>query len=217
MSQLQISRACFCCGFAMLLVMAPIYGAGSIDWQDPEPPEAQALAESVLNEDFNADKITYLQMHITTLVDRTTGIEGFGIAIDPNQVSLQDRLAALGAEETDTEVRIRLSGAILFDFNSADIRPDAERSLHEVLEVVEAFPSRPLRVEGHTDSIASESYNQKLSVSRAASVANWLTANGVESGRLKTVGWGEGRPVADNQTADGRQQNRRVEVIIEKG
>ena len=192
-------------------------GDDSTDWQDPEPPGAQALAESVLNEGFNKDKITHLRMNITTLVDRTTGIEGFGVSLGPNQLSLQDRLDALGAEETDTEVRIRLSGAILFDFDSSAIRPDAERALSEVLEVVRAFPGRPLRVEGHTDSIASEGYNQKLSESRAASVAEWLSAHGVDSGRLKTLGWGERRPVADNQTPEGRQQNRRVEVIIDKG
>ncbi len=216
MSQSPINRACFRCGVAVLFVAAPIYGAASIDWQDPEPPEAQALAESVVNEEFNQDKITHLQMHITTLVDRTTGIEGFGMALEPDKVSLQDRLDALGAEETDTEVTIRLSGSILFDFDSAAIRPDAERSLGEVLEVVKAFPSRPLRVEGHTDSIASEGYNQALSERRGASVADWLAAHGVEKTRLKALGWGESRPVADNGSPEGRQLNRRVEVIIEK-
>ena len=83
--------------------------------------------------------------------------------------------------------------------------------------MVKAFSGRPLRVEGHTDSIASESYNQSLSERRAASVAEWLEANGVERKRLKTVGWGESRPVADNASPEGRQLNRRVEIIIEKG
>ena len=188
-----------------------------LGWEDPEPPEAQALAESVVDQPFNADKTTQLRMHITTLVDRTTGIEGFATALDPGQTNLQDRLDALGAEETDTEVVIRLSGSILFDFDSADIRADAARSLAEVLEVVNAYPGRPVRVEGHTDSIASEAYNQTLSERRASSVAGWLAEHGVDSKRLRTVGWGEGRPAATNETPDGRQQNRRVEVIIEKG
>ncbi len=217
MSRSPINKVSLRCSAVLLLVLAPLGGAASVDWQDPEPPEAQALAESVVNEDFNHNKITHLQMRITTLVDRTTGIEGFGIALEQDKVSLQDRLDALGAEETETEVTIRLSGSILFDFDSATIRPDAERSLGEVLEVVKAFPSRPLRVEGHTDSIASESYNQALSERRGGSVADWLAAHGVEKDRLKTVGWGESRPVADNGTKEGRQQNRRVEVIIQKG
>ena len=188
----------------------------SIDWQDPEPPEAQALAESVVDEPFNADKTTHLRMHITTLVDRTTGIEGFATALAPGQTTLQDRLEALGAEETATEVVIRLPGSILFDFDSADIRPDAARSLGEVLEVVNAYSERPVRVEGHTDSIASEAYNQGLSERRASSVVDWFVARGVARQRLRAVGWGEGRPTATNDTPEGRQRNRRVEVIIEK-
>lgn len=219
MSRSPTSKSWALCVAAAVTLLAPARGAGagSIDWQDPEPPEAQALAEAVVDEPFNEDKVTQLRMHITTLVDRTTGIEGFGLALEPNRLNLQDRLDALGAEETDTEIRIQLSGSILFDFDSEAIRPDAERSLNEVLEVVKAFPSRPLRVEGHTDSIASEGYNQSLSERRAASVAGWLEANGVDSKRLKTVGWGESRPVADNASSEGRQQNRRVEIIIEKG
>lgn len=79
-----------------------------------------------------------------------------------------------------------------------------------------AYRERPVRVEGHTDSIASEAYNQTLSERRAEAVADWLAAHGVDRQRLRTVGWGESRPVATNDTPSGRQQNRRVEVIIEK-
>jgi outer membrane protein OmpA-like peptidoglycan-associated protein len=144
-------------------------------------------------------------------------IEGFTTAIAPTQTTLQDRLDALDAEETAAEVRIRLPGSILFDFDSAAIRPDAQRTLGEVLEVIQAYAGSPVRVEGHTDSIASDDYNQQLSEQRAASVVDWLAAHGVELARLETVAWGESRPLGDNDTAEGRQQNRRVEVIIEKG
>ena len=82
--------------------------------------------------------------------------------------------------------------------------------------LVEAFSGRPVRLEGHTDSIASENYNQGLSERRARSVADWLESHGIGSDRLKVKGWGETRPAADNSTAEGRQQNRRVELIIEK-
>jgi len=202
---------------------APANG-GVPDWRDPEPPDAQELAESVLNAPFNADKIgslaagrrTRLVMHITTLVDRTTGITGFATTLAPEKATLQDRLSALGAKETATEVTIRLPGAILFDFDSSAVRPDAERTLGEVVKVLKSYSGRPVRVEGHTDSIASEAYNQKLSEARAASVAAWLTAHGIAKSRLRTGGWGETRPVADNSTAEGRQRNRRVEIIIEK-
>jgi len=194
-----------------------------IEWEDPEPPEAQALAEEVLDAEWNRHKITRLEqssttlrMSITTLVDHTTGIEGFATRLAARETSLEDRLTGLGAEITETEVTIRLPGAVLFDFDSSVIRVDAERTLLELVEVLEAYAGRPVRIEGHTDSIASDAYNQKLSEKRAGSVSDWLAAHGVERGRLHTFGRGESQPLADNATAPGRQLNRRVAVIIEK-
>jgi outer membrane protein OmpA-like peptidoglycan-associated protein len=189
----------------------------SSDWVDPEPPGAQALAEEVVAAPFNQDKTTHLTMTITTLVDRTTGLTGFATGLAGAAVPLSDRLSRLGAEETATEVTIRLPGAVLFDFDSAAIRPDAEGTLGELAAVLEAYGKRPARIEGHTDSIASEAYNQKLSEERAQAVRAWLVAHGVAAGRLTTAGRGESQPVADNATAAGRQLNRRVEVIIAKG
>jgi len=105
----------------------------SFDWEDPEPPEAQSLAESVVNEPFNRNKTTSLD---TTLVDRRTGIVGFATKLENDNTNLEDRLEALGAEQTETEITIRLKGSILFDFNSAAIRADAERSLKEVISLL---------------------------------------------------------------------------------
>ncbi len=193
------------------------------DERDPEPPAAQALAEEVLNAEWNRDKITHLeqsnttlQMSITTLVDSTTGIEGFATRLAARDTNLEDRLTWLRAEVSETEVTIRLPGALLFDFDSSDIRVDAERTLLELVEVLQAYAGRPVRIEGHTDSIASDAYNQKLSEERANSIRDWLVAHGVGRGRLHTIGLGETLPVAENDTATGRQLNRRVEVIIEK-
>lgn len=188
-----------------------------VDREDPEPPEAQALAEAVLDSPWNSDKTTRLKMSITTLVDRTSGITGFGSRLAVRDASIEDRLSALGAEVTEREITIRLAGSVLFDFDSATLRPDAERTLLELLEVLKVYAERPVRIEGHTDSIASEAYNQKLSEERAASVRDWLLARGTASPSLQTLGHGESRPVADNSTAAGRQLNRRVEVVIEKG
>jgi outer membrane protein OmpA-like peptidoglycan-associated protein len=117
---------------------------------------------------------------------------------------------------TETEVLIQLPGSILFDFDSANIRPDAHRALTDVSQVIKSYASRPARVEGHTDSVASDEYNQSLSERRARSVADWLAANGVERSRLVAAGHGEKKPVATNDTAAGRQRNRRVEVVIAK-
>lgn len=188
----------------------------AVAWEDPEPAGAQALAEEVLGAPWNKDKITRLSMAITTLVDSRTGLVGFGSTIAADASSLDDRLSRLGARQTATEVTIRLPGSVLFDFDSAVIRPDAERALTDVAEVLAGYAGRPARIEGHTDSIASDVYNQQLSERRAASVRDWLVAHGVAAGRLATAGFGEARPVADNTTPTGRQSNRRVEVVIEK-
>jgi len=102
------------------------------------------------------------------------------------------------------------------DFDSAALRPDAERTLAEVAKVVQAYAGRPVRMEGHTDSIASEAYNQGLSEQRALSVASWLSSRGIDRERLEILGRGETSPVADNATAEGRQLNRRVEIVIER-
>ncbi|HSB60130.1 MAG TPA: OmpA family protein [Vicinamibacteria bacterium] len=190
-------------------------GAG---WVDPEPPDAQARAEAVAGAEWNRDKVTTLEMYITTLdTGNVTGIQGFKTAVVAEDTSLEDRLTRLRAEVTGTEITIRLPGSVLFDFDSARIRPDAERTLQEVAAVVKGLAARPVRVEGHTDSVASDDYNQKLSERRAEAVRAWLAAHGAEKARLTTRGHGETKPVADNGSADGRQKNRRVEVIISKG
>jgi outer membrane protein OmpA-like peptidoglycan-associated protein len=195
-----------------------------IDWQDPEPPDAQARAEAVVAAAWNADKSALLAdprthrlaMRIGTLVDRTGRIGGATAELAKTEGSLDQRLDRLGAEVSETEVRIRLSGSVLFDFDSDAIRADAERTLTEVAEVLQAYPGRPVRIEGHTDSIASDAYNQALSERRAAAVRKWLGAHGVEAGRMSTAGFGESRPVAGNETAAGRQENRRVEIVVER-
>jgi outer membrane protein OmpA-like peptidoglycan-associated protein len=184
---------------------------------DPEPPDAQARAEAVVNADFNRNKRTSLQMNITTLaMNRTTRLSGAATNLAAREDKIEDKLARLQAKVTETEVTIQLPGSILFDFDSAKIRPDAERTLTELSEVINAYAGRPVRIDGHTDSIASDEYNQKLSEQRARSVTSWLSSNGVDAGRLQANGVGEAKPVATNDTSEGRQLNRRVEVVIAK-
>ena len=182
----------------------------------PSRRDAQALAESVLHDPANRDKTTTLRMTMTTIVGQTTTLAGAATALAAKATSVEERLTRLGAEVGATEITIRLPGSILFDFDSAELRADAERTLEELAQVLVAYAPRPARVEGHTDSIASDTYNQGLSERRAASVVRWLAAHGVAAGRLHSSGAGESRPVADNATPAGRQQNRRVEVIIAK-
>jgi outer membrane protein OmpA-like peptidoglycan-associated protein len=101
---------------------------------------------------------------------------------------------------------------VLFDFDRATIRPDAAPILEPLLEMLQADPAMRIDIEGHTDWIGSDAYNQGLSERRARAVVNWLVSRGIARERISAVGRGEAEPVAANETASGRQLNRRVEV-----
>lgn len=101
---------------------------------------------------------------------------------------------------------------VLFDFDRAALRPEAGRILDPVLAMLRADPAMRLDIEGHTDWVGSDAYNQRLSERRAAAVVAWFVARGVARERLSASGAGEGEPVASNGTPAGRQLNRRVEL-----
>ncbi|HEY2386037.1 MAG TPA: OmpA family protein [Candidatus Binatia bacterium] len=101
-----------------------------------------------------------------------------------------------------------------FDFNKANIRPDAAGILKEAASILKDNSTLKVSVEGHTDSVGSDQYNLKLSLRRAAAVKDFLVKEGIADSRLSTRGLGESQPVASNDTADGRAQNRRVELKV---
>lgn len=103
---------------------------------------------------------------------------------------------------------------ILFDVDKATLKPGAQANLNRIAAVLKQYPNHNIAVEGHTDSTASAAYNQRLSEERATSVRTALVAGGVDAAKITSRGFGESQPVADNGTAAGRQQNRRVEVIV---
>ena len=102
---------------------------------------------------------------------------------------------------------------LLFDFDSAELRPESITELERVVKFMGDVPFAKAMVEGHTDSKGSDEYNQKLSDRRAKAVFDYLTSRGVDPSRLSSVGKGESAPIADNATDEGRQQNRRVMLI----
>lgn len=102
----------------------------------------------------------------------------------------------------------------LFAVNSSTLLPGAYDELQRVSKVLTQYPETNIRIGGHTDSTGSEAANQKLSERRAESVKNALIGMGVNPARLTTIGFGEGKPIASNNTEAGRQQNRRVEIRI---
>lgn len=105
--------------------------------------------------------------------------------------------------------------SVHFDFDKSAIRPDAVPVLNEAAETLKAEGGIAVIVEGHTDSVGTDAYNQKLSHRRAGAVRQYLVKHGIPANRITTEGFGESRPVASNDTEDGRAQNRRVELRVE--
>ena len=115
---------------------------------------------------------------------------------------------------SEGEINVRLTSDILFDFNSAALRPESRTTLSELGENFRQYPDNTIIVEGHTDSVGTDSYNQRLSEERAANVADYLIDRGVSASKVIVYGFGESRPKSSNDTAEGRQLNRRVEIHI---
>jgi outer membrane protein OmpA-like peptidoglycan-associated protein len=133
------------------------------------------------------------------------------------------KVEALAVKETPTEVRIELAADVLFDFDKAVIRPQAEPALKQAASVLRDKARGPVRIEGHTDSKGSDAYNQKLSVQRAEAVHQWFVQKeGLKGLTFSTRGFAAKNPVAPNTKKDGsddpegRQKNRRVEIIAGK-
>jgi outer membrane protein OmpA-like peptidoglycan-associated protein len=103
---------------------------------------------------------------------------------------------------------------VLFDTAQSTLRPGAREKLARVAGIILAHPDLKLQVEGHTDSVGDDAYNQRLSEQRAAAVSSFLTKQGVASDAISSKGFGETTPVASNDNAAGRQQNRRVELVV---
>ncbi|MDH4106178.1 MAG: OmpA family protein, partial [Gammaproteobacteria bacterium] len=102
---------------------------------------------------------------------------------------------------------------LLFDFDSAELRPESITELERVVKFMGDVPFAKALVEGHTDSVGADAYNMALSDRRAKAVFDYLSSRGVDPARLSSVGKGETAPIADNKTAEGRQENRRVMLI----
>lgn len=117
-------------------------------------------------------------------------------------------------ENTGSELKVTMPQGLLFDVDSADLRPDLVSDLNAVAQNLQQYPDSIVSVVGHTDDTGSESYNFDLSERRAQAVSWVLMDGGVNSARIQSYGQGEGRPVASNATEEGRAQNRRVEIII---
>lgn len=156
-------------------------------------------------------------------IEGTGGAAESGIAVAGETMGVEGALKDLGAKVTEAEIRIDLAADVLFDFDKAEIKKEAEPSLQKVATVLKANPSAKVAIEGHTDGKGADAYNQTLSEQRAAAIKQWLVTNAqVGGGNITTRGWGKTKPVSHNSKPDGsddpegRAKNRRVEIIVRK-
>jgi len=122
--------------------------------------------------------------------------------------------APAAAAPTPTSEKVTFAADAFFDFDKAVLKPEGKAKLNDLVSKLKDINLEVIIAVGHTDSIGSDAYNQKLSVRRAEAVKSYLVSKGVESNRVYTEGKGEKQPVATNKTAAGRAQNRRVEIEV---
>jgi OmpA-OmpF porin, OOP family len=141
--------------------------------------------------------------------------EGLLIEARERQIRvLETELAELRADRTDRGLVVTLGDEILFDVDRAELKPGGMQQLTRVAEFLRQNPDRNVLIEGHTDSTAPDSYNLALSQRRANAVEDFLITQGVDPTRILATGYGEQLPIASNDTAAGRQANRRVEIVV---
>lgn len=146
---------------------------------------------------------------------------GVGRYMDNQQKEMEAALAdeqarhELEIQQLENEtLKIDIANEVSFDFDSAALKSAFTPTLSKVADVLQRYPNTIIHVVGHTDSVGSESYNQRLSERRAQSVVDYFSSTGVATGRLYALGRGETEPRATNETEAGRQLNRRVEIFV---
>ena len=141
---------------------------------------------------------------------------GAGYYMDTQEARLRQQLEATGVrvERIGDTIKLIMPGNITFDTSSSSLKPSFTDVLNSVVEVVKEFDKTLLQINGYTDSTGSFEYNQNLSEQRAESVARFFLNSGVAASRVRTAGMGPRDPIASNDTAAGRSQNRRVELSL---
>lgn len=188
--------------FSLYLMGLTVYAGDK--YLDADSAELENIAQNALP---NSKVIDIHQGKVIDIVGITLGIE--------------ELLEDLNAKVTDTEIKIDMEGDVLFDFNKATIKKEAEPTLENVGKVIEEYGAQKVLIEGYTDSKGSDAYNLTLSKKRAKSVKNWLIKNGhIAKKIIQSKGCGEAKPIAPNTHKDGsdnpegRKKNRRVEITI---
>lgn len=184
-------------------------------WQESDP------APTPLTAGDHRFRLSYFQgpadwLGLQLWVTPPGGSEGIFELQKFNRQVLDNR-SVLGVTEDAKEIHVKFGSEILFDTGKYELKALAAKALQQLAGIIRSYPGYPVKIDGHTDSTGVPADNQTLSENRANAVKEWLVTNGnVPAACIATEGFGQTRPIASNAAADGRQQNRRVEVRLTK-
>lgn len=137
-----------------------------------------------------------------------------GHKMDKQAAEIKNEIPGAKVERVGEGIEVEFNNKILFNIDSYALSTAAQGSLNDLVTILNKYPDTNIEVQGHTDNTGTDAHNMTLSENRANAVANYLKSNGVASSRVTTKGFGESAPKYDNNTEDGRAQNRRVEFLI---
>jgi outer membrane protein OmpA-like peptidoglycan-associated protein len=137
-----------------------------------------------------------------------------GVYMDKQARELERKVEGAKVERIGEGIKMTFDSGLLFGFDSAELTAATRSNLDNVAEVMKDYDETDILIEGHTDNVGADAYNERLSQQRAEAVADYLRKKNVARKRLRTVGYGEEQPLTSNATKSGQQQNRRVEVVI---
>jgi len=170
-------------------------------------------AGGVIGGVIGGDENTAAGVIIGSAIGGTAGAL-IGNYMDKQAEEIEEDLEGAEVERVGEGILITFDSGLLFDLDSYQLRTETKENLTELSDALKEYDDTNIIIEGHTDSQGTDSYNQRLSKRRARSVSGYLAKQNVNSSRFTVRGYGEEKPVATNDTADGRQENRRVEVAI---
>ena len=137
-----------------------------------------------------------------------------GHQMDQQAREIDQNVPGAEVERVGEGIQVTFESGLLYDFNSAEVKPTARENLRTLAASLDRYPDTELLIAGHTDSVGTDAYNQQLSERRAVAAADYLVSQGVSRARLRTVGMGEMEPVDTSNTEAGQARNRRVEIAI---
>ena len=156
---------------------------------------------------------TTLGAIIGAAVGGTAGVL-IGNHMDKQAEEIENEIEGVTVERVGEGIALKFDSGILFEFDSSTLQPEAKENIYKLANILKKYPDSNILIAGHTDSDGSEQYNQALSERRAKAVSDYTLIQGVASSRLSIIGLGENEPIATNNTVEGKQLNRRVEIAI---